>query len=71
MESETNTINSNEKVIETITRNMNKKCKQIQNNFNVVDDDGVIKHTLSSILKYTRTFEGVSTGMTDKYKFFQ
>ena len=50
------------------TGNKNKNCKQVQKNFNVVDDDGVIKHTLSSILKNTRTFEGVSTGMTDKYK---
>ena len=55
-------------IIETTTRNMNTNCKQVQKNFNVVDDDGVIKHTLSSILKNTRTFEEVSTGMTDKYK---
>ena len=50
------------------TGNKNKNCKQVQKNFNVVDDDGVIKHTLSCILKNTKTFEGVSTGMTDKYK---
>ena len=50
------------------TGNKNTNCRQVQKNFNVVDDDGVIKHTLSSILKNTRTFEGVSTGMTDKYK---
>ena len=50
------------------TGNKNTNCKQVQKNFNVVDDDGVIKHTLSSILKNARTFEEVSTGMTDKYK---
>ena len=50
------------------TGNKNTNCRQVQKNFNVVDDDGVIKHTLSSILKNTRTFEEVSTGMTDKYK---
>ena len=48
------------------TGNKNTNCKQVQKNFNVVDDDGVIKHTLSCILKNTKTF--VSTGMTDKYK---
>ena len=36
---------------ETKTGNINKKCKQIQKNFNVVDDDDVIKHNLSSIWK--------------------
>ena len=39
-------------MIETTRGNMNKKCKQIQKNFNVVDDDDdVIKHNLSSIRK--------------------
>ena len=38
-------------MFETTTGNMNKKCKQIQKNFNVVDDDDVIKHNLSSIQK--------------------
>ena len=40
-------------MIETTTGNMNKICKQIQKNFNVVDDDDddVIKHNLSSIWK--------------------
>ena len=50
------------------TGNKNTNCRQVQKNFNVVDDDGVIKHTLSSILKNTRTFEEISIGMTDKYK---
>ena len=30
-------------MIETTTGNMNKNCEQIQKNFNVVDDDDVIK----------------------------
>ena len=38
-------------MIETTTGNMNKNCEQIQKNFNVVDNDGVIKHNLSSIWK--------------------
>ena len=32
---------------ETTTGNINKKCKQIQKNFNVVDDDDVIKHNIA------------------------
>ena len=36
---------------ETITGNMNKNCEQIQKNFNVVDDDDVVKHNISSIQK--------------------
>ena len=32
---------------ETITGNMNKNCEQIQKNFNVVDDDDVIKHNIA------------------------
>ena len=54
-------------MIETTTGNMNKNCKQIQKNFNVVDDDVVIKPNLSSIQNNTITFEEVSTGLTDKY----
>ena len=42
-------------MIETTTGNMNKKCKQIQKNFNVVDDDDVIKHNISSIRKDKKT----------------
>ena len=38
-------------MIETKTGNMNKNCEQIQKNFNVVDDDDVIKHNISSIRK--------------------
>ena len=38
-------------MIETTTGNMNKNCEQIQKNFNVVDDDDVIKHNLRSICK--------------------
>ena len=53
-------------IIETTTRNMNTNCKQIQKYFNVVDGVGVIKHNLCSILKTKRTFEEVSTGITDK-----
>ena len=41
-------------MIETTTGNMNNNCKQIQKNFNVVDNDGVIKHNLSSIWKDKR-----------------
>ena len=42
-------------MIETTTGNMNKNCEQIQKNFNVVDDDDVIKHNLSSIRKDKKT----------------
>ena len=38
-------------MIETTTGNMNKNCEQIQKNFNVVDDDDVVKHNISSIQK--------------------
>ena len=34
-------------MIETTTGNMNKNCEQIQKNFNVVDDDDVIKHNIA------------------------
>ena len=54
-------------MIGTTTGNMNKYCKQMQKNFNVVDDDVVIKPNLSSIQKNTITFGEVSTGLTDKY----
>ena len=52
-------------MIGTTTGNMNKYCKQMQKNFNVVDDDVVIKPNLSSIQK--NTFKEVSTGLKDKY----
>ena len=57
MELGKNTMSPNNNIyivmmIETTTGNMNKKCKQIQKNFNVVDDDDdVIKHNLRSIRK--------------------
>ena len=38
-------------MIETTTGNMNKNCEQIQKNFNVVDEDDVIKNNLISIRK--------------------
>ena len=38
-------------MIETATGNMNKICKKIQTNFNVVDEDDVIKNNLISIRK--------------------
>ena len=52
-------------MIGTTTGNMNKYCKQMKKNFNVVDDDVVIKPNLSSIQK--NTFKEVSTGLKDKY----
>ena len=38
-------------IIETTTRNMNTKCKEIQKYFDVVYGVGVIKHNLCSILE--------------------
>ena len=38
-------------MIETTTGNMNKNCEQIQKNFNVVDDDDVIKPYINSTQK--------------------
>ena len=67
----TNTMNSMPRyivmIIWTTTVNINKNCKQMQKNYNVVGDDVVIKPNLSSIQKNTITFEEVSTGLTDKY----